>query len=75
MTFHLLRRRERRTRRRGTRTLGFAEALAALEGCTHDTVLLGRVRTETMDFQLVLSPDGAEVVACFGVTRPAREDL
>ncbi|MFC0040663.1 hypothetical protein [Actinomadura rayongensis] len=74
-TFHLLRRRERLTRRRGTRTLGFAAALAALEACAYDDVLLGRVRTATLEFQLVLSPDAAEIVACFGVARAAREDL
>ncbi|MEN3613384.1 hypothetical protein AAH979_28030 [Plantactinospora sp. ZYX-F-223] len=72
----IYRRRERHTRTRGIRTLGFVQAvnrLASAEG--PGEVLLGQVGgTETAwFFQLFLTPEGSRVVACLGVDQARGE--
>ncbi|MFC6022722.1 hypothetical protein ACFP2T_42025 [Plantactinospora solaniradicis] len=72
-TYH---RRERHTRTRGIRTLGFVQAvnrLASAEGLGE--LLLGQVggAGTAWVYQLFLTPDGSRVVACLAVHQ-ARED-
>ncbi|MEV4765812.1 hypothetical protein AB0J89_24630 [Micromonospora chokoriensis] len=64
------RRRERHTRSRGIRTLGFVQALDRLASAEDlGELLIGQVggAGTAWFYQLFLAPDGSRVVACFAV--------
>ncbi|MEW1586872.1 hypothetical protein AB0283_15675 [Micromonospora vinacea] len=70
------RRRERHTRTRGNRTLGFVQAvdrLVSAEGMGE--LLIGQVGGAGMAwfYQLFLAPDHSRVVACFAVSQDSED--
>lgn len=67
--FHIYRRRERIARKKGRFSIGFARAVDDLGACRFDRLSIGDVRSETprCHFQLFLSPDRSQIVACFGI--------
>ncbi|MFI7135683.1 hypothetical protein ACIBQ1_59255 [Nonomuraea sp. NPDC050153] len=62
-------RRARHTRRMGIPSLGFDEAVAQLDTCGLQSLILGVVKSaeSAHHFQLFLSPDASRVVACLCV--------
>jgi len=62
-------RRHRRILEQGIVTLGFEQALAALEATGHDGLRLGAVEVEDPPYHyaVFLAPHETEVVACLGV--------
>ncbi|MCG5469690.1 hypothetical protein LADH09A_003609 [Micromonospora sp. LAH09] len=70
------RRRERHTRTRGIRTLGFVQAVDRLVSAERlGELLIGQVggAGTTWFYQLFLTPDGSRLVACLAVSQD-RED-
>ncbi|MFI6482555.1 hypothetical protein ACIBH1_31795 [Nonomuraea sp. NPDC050663] len=67
--FSTYRRRERLTRTKGVDSLGFASAVALLEACEFEQVLVGYVQggEPPYHFQVFLAPDATRLVACLGV--------
>ncbi|MDG4835230.1 hypothetical protein O7631_01705 [Micromonospora sp. WMMD967] len=66
----MYRRRERHTRARGIRTLGFVQALDRLVSAEDlGELLIGQVggAGTVWFYQLFLAPDGSRVVACFAI--------
>lgn len=65
----IYRRRERYVRQHGLASLGLAEAIAGLEACSFDQVLMGSVKGSQppYSFHLALAPDASHVVTCLGI--------